>query len=90
MWDEKTVHCLWQNTETGKLSWNAPNRSELSNTGMRTGRKMLQWEQLVDESTGESYYVNTSTGETSFGRPSNVANEWFKNIKDINCKFMIF
>ena len=82
MWDKKIAHCVWQNAETGKLSWDAPNRSELSNTGMRTGRKMLTWEQLVDESSGESYYVNTKTGEISFERPSNVANEWFQNVSD--------
>jgi outer membrane protein assembly factor BamB len=79
LYDEKIGHAVWENSQTKKLSWNAPNRSELSNTGMRTGRRVLKWEQLVDESSGEFYYVNTSSGEISWTRPSEVASEWFED-----------
>lgn len=75
-WDESAQAKYWYNNETGEASWTIPeefnnnstsNNNTTSNVAASGGGGYGEWVSYIDETTGQEYWYNPTTGETSWG-----------------------
>lgn len=72
-WDESAQAKYWYNNETGEASWTIP--EEFNSTSNSTSGSVTagtnsgygDWVSYIDEATGQEYWYNPTTGETSWG-----------------------
>lgn len=71
-WDEAAQAKYWYNHETGEASWTKPTGGGGSvppsaRSAPASARDNPQdWVSYIDEDTGQEYWYNTKTGETSW------------------------
>lgn len=81
-WDEQAQAKYWYNSETGEATWTKPAamsvggiysaRSSSNSTSSsvppsaRNGKSGNEWISYIDEATGQEYWYNSVTGETSW------------------------
>ena len=76
-WDEQAQAKYWYNNDTGEASWTKPDEQMLLGYGMASEAnnqvaiagmgRADEWVSYIDEDTGQEYWYNTRTGETSWG-----------------------
>jgi len=80
-YDEETESCYWYNSITGEVSYNTPGfedeekkdavvlKKEEENEEKEKEEEGPEWTSYVDEETGETFYWNRITNETSWTSP---------------------
>jgi hypothetical protein len=73
-WDESAQAKYWYNNETGEASWTVPEEyatAEMAGAGVGEVASAAagagDWVSYIDENTGQEYWYNPATGETSWG-----------------------
>ena len=62
---------------TGKTTWEVPEGAVIVTKdadGHTSFQQPSMWEEGMDEETGQAYYYNKETGETTWDKPGQLAN----------------
>jgi hypothetical protein len=72
-WDEQAQAKYWYNNITGEASWTKPEDTQaadqapvLSKASARILENPDDWVSYIDETTGQEYWYNGKTGESSW------------------------
>jgi hypothetical protein len=73
-WDEQAQAKYWYNQNTGEASWTKPDddsksmtTGSVANSAAASARENGDWISYLDGDTGQEYWYNNKTGETSWG-----------------------
>ncbi|KAH0626971.1 hypothetical protein JD844_002305 [Phrynosoma platyrhinos] len=76
--DTETGHLFYYNPATGQTTWESPFEASVNSTSPTQALSPLlapspatpaEWDQYVDEASGQVFFYNTATGESSWDAP---------------------
>nr|XP_020670178.1 rho GTPase-activating protein 27 [Pogona vitticeps] len=80
--DAESGHLFYYNTVTGQTTWDSPFDGSLNSTSPTQPQSPLlapspatpaEWDQYLDEASGQVFFYNTATGESSWDAPQQLS-----------------